>query len=47
MNSYQSALVYKSDEKDEAATDGAQHELISLDGSAKRKKVPKLKKPVK
>lgn len=39
------ALDYDSDEKDDAA-DGAQQELISLDGGAnKRKKVPKLKKP--
>ena len=42
----QNALDYDSDEKDE--TDGAQRELISLDGGAeKRKKVPKLKKPGK
>ena len=41
------ALDYDSDEKDDSA-DGAQQELISLDGGAeKRKKVPKLKKPGK
>ena len=42
------ALDYDSDEKDNDQTDGAQQELISLDGGAeKRKKVPKLKKPGK
>ena len=47
MAPQQKALDYDSDEKDE--TDGAQQELISLDGGAtdKRKKVPKLKKPGK
>ena len=45
----QNALDYDSDEKDETG-DGAQQELISLDGGSaadKRKKVPKLKKPGK
>lgn len=46
MAPQQNALDYDSDEKDEAA-DGAQQELISLDGGNKRKKVPKLKKPGK
>jgi len=40
----QNALDYDSDEKDEP-DNGANQELISLDGGNKRKKVPKLKKP--
>ena len=48
MAPQQNALDYDSDEKDDSA-DGAQQELISLDGGNgnKRKKVPKLKKPGK
>ena len=46
MAPQQNALDYDSDEKDDNA-DGAQQELISLDGGNKRKKVPKLKKPGK
>lgn len=46
MAPQQNALDYDSDEKDDSGADGAQQELISLDGgNNKRKKVPKLKKP--
>lgn len=47
MAPQQRALDYDSDEQDNGQGDGAQQELISLDGGQKRKKVPKLKKPGK